>query len=68
MEKVEYLMEKYNKYKENAEQHEFVNLFMLDMKIEPAYHDLKRNYTEEHAEIFIKVMTKVLEKLGVDIN
>lgn len=60
-------MKKFDEYKETAEQHEFVKLFMLDAKIVPAYNDLQKNYTEEHAEIFIRVMTKVLESLGVKI-
>lgn len=66
-ERVEYLWKKFDEYKETAEQHEFVKLFMLDAKIVPAYNDLQENYTEEHAEIFIRVMTKVLGSLGVKI-
>ena len=65
MEKVEHLWKKYNEYKENAEQHEFVRLFMFDMKLEPAYKDLHENYTKEHAEKFIKIMKKVLESFGI---
>ena len=66
-ERVEYLWKKFDKYKETAEQHEFVQLFILDAKLVPAYNDLQENYTEEHAEIFIRVMTKVLGSLGVKI-
>ena len=68
MEKVEYLWEKYNKYKETAEQHEFVRLFMLDARLIPAYNDLHTNYNKEHAEAFTRVMTKVLKSFGVEIK
>ena len=64
--KVEYLWERFDEYKETAEQHEFVKLFALDMKVTPYYNDLKENYTEEHAEIFIRVMIKVLNSLGIN--
>ena len=67
MEKVEYLWEKYNKYKETAEQHEFARLFILDMKLIPAYNDLHTNYNQEHIETFIRVMNKVLKSLGIAI-
>lgn len=63
--KVEYLWERFDKYKETAEQYEFLKLFILDMRIVPYYDDLKENYTEEHAEIFIRVMIKVLNSLGI---
>lgn len=67
-EKVEYLWKKFDEYKETAEQHEFVKLFALDMKIMPFYNDLNENYTEEHAEIFIRVMIKVLDSLGIKVS
>lgn len=57
--KLDYIKElwsKFNQYKENAEQHEFVRLFMLDSQLVPAYNDLINNYTDEHADIFIQVM------------
>ena len=65
---VEYLWYKFAKYKETAEQHEFVKLFAYDNKLFPLYHDLQVNYSEEHAVIFIKVMAKVLTELGADIS
>lgn len=64
-EKVECLWDKYSKYKETAEQHEFFHLIILDSKLIPAYDDLQINYSEEHAEIFVRMMEKVLESLGV---
>ena len=65
MKMAEYLWEKFNEYKETAEQHEFVRLIMLDMKLVPAYNDLKNNYDETHAKIFINVMKKVLDSFGI---
>lgn len=68
MEKVEYLWKKFEEYKDRAEQHEFFQLFILDSKLGPAYKDLQTNYTDEHAEMFIRALSKVLTQLGVDIS
>ena len=65
-EEINRMWEAYKRYKETAEQHEFVRLFMLDSRLVPAYNDLQNNYTEEHAEIFKKVMERVLSSLGVN--
>ena len=67
MEYVEYLMSKYEGYKERAQQYEFVKLFYTDMIIKPYYNDLKKNYVEEHADIFIKHMSELLRTMGIDI-
>ena len=65
MEKVEYLWKKFDEYKERAEQHEFIGLFLLDRRLVPAYNDLHENYDEKHAEMFIIRMIEVLNSLGV---
>ncbi len=65
MEEIKRMWDAYEKYKETAEQHEFVRLFMMDARLVPAYNDLQKNYTEEHAEIFKRVMKKVLDSLGI---
>ena len=67
-EKVDFLWNKFEEYKRTAEQHEFIQLFMYDSKLFPLYYDLQVNYTEEHAEIFIRVMTKVLTGFGVNVS
>ena len=54
----------YDKYKETAEHYEFIHLLILDSQLIPRYKDLKENYTEEHAEIFKRVMRNVLASLG----
>ena len=68
MEKVKYLWKKFDEYKQKAEQHEFIRLFMLDSKLIPAYKDLQTNYNDEHAEMFIRGLSNVLTSLGVDIS
>lgn len=65
MEEIKRMWDAYEKYKETAEQHEFIRLFMMDARLVPAYNDLQKNYTEEHAEIFKRVMRKVLDSLGI---
>jgi len=56
----------FERYKETAEQHEFRLLMALDIRLMPAYIDLKKNYTEEHAKLFIKAMQKVCARLGIE--
>ena len=56
----------FQKYKENAEQHEFIRLAMYDSKLIPAYNDLHENYNDEHADIFIRGMKKVLLYFGIE--
>lgn len=68
MERIECLWKKFDEYKNRAEQHEFVSLFILDSKLVPLYKDLQVNYDKKHAKLFIKMMSKVLESLGVDIS
>ena len=65
-EKVEEVWKKYNDFKENAEQHMFVQLVMYDRMLIPAYNDLQNNWSDDHAEKFINGMTKVVfKKLGI---
>ena len=66
MQTVEKLWSDFEKYKENAEQHEFIRLAMYDLKLIPAYNDLHENYNDEHADIFIRGMKKVLASFGID--
>lgn len=68
MDKINRLWQLYNDYKETAEQHEFVRLFMLDARLIPAYNDLIAHYSEEHAEIFERVLRNVLTSLGVNLS
>lgn len=68
MEEVNKYWDAYNSFKETAEQHDFIRLLMLDSQLIPAYNDLKENYCEEHAEIFIRGMKKVLASLGITLH
>lgn len=65
MDEIERMWNAFNKYKETAEQHEFMRLFVLDAKLTPAYNDLKKNFTDEHAAIFKRVMQQVFDALGI---
>lgn len=66
MQAVEKLWKAFENYKEHAEQHEFIRLAMYDSKLIPAYNDLHENYNDEHADIFIRGMKKVLVSFGID--
>lgn len=44
------------KFTETAEQHDFVQLAMFQMKAEPLYIDLCENWDEHHADIFMRTM------------
>lgn len=65
-EKIAIMWEKYNNYKQTAEQHQFPTIFMYDMILEPRYKDLQENWSDEHAEIFIKGLNIAFNKLGIE--
>ncbi len=63
---VERLWDKYEKYKETAEQLLSPTIHQFDQLMIPAYMDLKENWDDEHADLFIKAMeTIVFPKLGI---
>ena len=64
-EEVEELWRRYNQFKETAEQHDFVKLIMFDAKLIPAYNDLQKNWSDDHAQKFINGMHIVFDKLGI---
>lgn len=66
-EEVELLWEKYNSYKETAEQHMFQYLIIFDVALTPAYNDLRQNWDEVHADKFINGMRSIVfPKLGIE--
>ena len=64
-EEVQELYDKYNQFKETAEQHIFPMLYVLDAKLVPAYNDLQVNWSDDHTDIFIRCMRMVFDKLGI---
>ena len=54
------LWDKYEAYKERAEQHEFFKLFLIDRRFIPLYKDLEQNWTPEHGLLFVSALQKVL--------
>ena len=54
----------YEAYKETAEQHEFLLIFMTDLKLVPLYKDLKENWNDHNAEIFMKCLGEVGKQFG----
>lgn len=60
------LMEKYEAYKETAEQHEFPKLLMIDRLVVPAHKDLNANWDKGHGEIFVRgILNSIFPKLGI---
>lgn len=60
---IDQLWSAYEAHKERAEQHEFVRLLMLDMRLIPLHDDLVSHYTEKHAALFKRILIQVLEEL-----
>ena len=58
----------FDKYKETAEQHEFVTIMLWDAKIVPLYEDLKKNWDSKHGQIFMKGMRLVGEQFGFSVE
>jgi uncharacterized membrane-anchored protein YhcB (DUF1043 family) len=64
-EEIERLWKVFDEYKERAEQHEFAMIAMFDIPLTSQYNDLKENWTDEHAKLFIKNMKFTFKMLGI---
>lgn len=62
--KVEAAWKRFDKIKEEAEQHMFPKILMVDSRMEPLYEDLQKNWDDRHAEIFLKGMDASFQFLG----
>lgn len=61
------LWEKFEKYKETAEQYEFLNLLVMDSKLKPAHEDLNKRWDPEHGKVFARTMKYVVfPRLGIE--
>lgn len=56
----------FDKYKETAEQHEFIMIALLDLRLQAMYNDLHTNWSEAHALIFMRLMKNVSERFGFE--
>ena len=65
-EQIAIMWEKYNNFKQTAEQYQFPTIFMYDMILEPIYNELQENWSDEHAEIFVKILYIVFNNLGIE--
>lgn len=60
------LWQKFDAFKANAEQHDFVKLLIYDTALIPKYNDLQKNWDEDHAKIFARVMlNQVFPAFGI---
>lgn len=66
-EQIETLYNKFRQYTETAEQHEFPYLLQYDMIISHGYEDLQNNWNEDHADSFIRGVSKSLKHLGIEL-
>jgi hypothetical protein len=57
---------KFSKYKETAEQHEFTIILQLDLYLTPRYNKLLNNFEEERAKKFIKSMELIFDNFGIE--
>lgn len=60
MSDVNEVWDKWGEYKVAAEQHMFPLIMVHDLKLEPLYQDLQKNWNESHAERFIKAMNNIV--------
>lgn len=56
----------FEKYKETAEQHEFIKLIIADAKTKPLYDDLHANWNVHHAFVFLEWMQKLAVHFGFE--
>ena len=65
-EQIQKMWERFSQYKETAEQHEFVQLAWFDVRLTAQYEDLQKNWTDDHARLFIKNLTFAFKTLGIN--
>lgn len=56
IQEIEKLWALWDAFKETAEQHDFVHILIVDIKMERLYRDLHENWSEDHAKIFAEAM------------
>ncbi len=56
IQEIEKLWALWEAFKETAEQHDFVHILIVDMKMSRLYKDLHDNWSEDHAKIFAEAM------------
>ena len=59
---------RFNEYKESAEQYEFIAILQLDLYLTPKYNELLSNFDEEEAEKFIKSMELIFDNFGIEYD
>lgn len=59
--------EKWQNYKDHAEQHEFIKIMLVEtkFKLDWAYKDLCENWDEKHADLFMRAMNIIFESFGI---
>ena len=63
---VEVVWKKFIDRIDNMEQDEFTLLSRYNMKLTPYYNNLRKNFSNKHAKIFINLMTEdVFPRLGI---
>ena len=63
---IERVWQRYNKLRDEAEQHDFPFLMMWDAKLSWGYEDLHKNWDDHHAEIFMNGMNMVFTHFGLE--
>lgn len=67
-EQVDKIWATFENYKKTAEQHEFPTLLTIDIMFGPAYKDLQKNWSDEHADLFMKGMNMIFERFKIKIE
>ena len=66
IEEIKTCMQKWEKYKETAEQHAFVDIYVLDRWITIMYEDICQRWDDEHAKILMKYFDAAFKKFGIE--
>lgn len=56
---------KWEKFKETAEQHDFIAIFKCDVVLIPMRQNLSQNWDVDHAHTFLKCMNSVFNIFGI---
>ena len=68
IEKIDEIWNGFKQRADRAEQYQFPQILMWQLKLEPLYDDLHKNWDSNHAEIFVKMVKFMYRNLGWEVD
>ena len=68
IEKIEQIWADFKQKADRAEQYQFPRIMYWQLKLEPLYKDLKENWNEDHANIFMRLLRFAYKDIGWSVS